>query len=153
MEEKIVRKEAFIPASRQEIWDAWTTTEGVTSFFARKAKIELAVGGTYECYFLLDAPPGQQGSEGCKVLAFWPMDYITFSWNAPREFPDERPHHTKVVVEIDRHDETHYRVILTHMGFGNDGRWDDVYRYFDEVWESVLSNLQKVFEKKRELED
>jgi uncharacterized protein YndB with AHSA1/START domain len=149
MEEKIVRKEAYIPATRQELWDAWTTTEGVRSFFAPKAKIELAVGGVYECYFRLDAPPGEQGSEGCKVLAFWPMDYISFSWNAPPEFPDERPHHTKVVVEIDRHDEIRYRVILTHMGFGTGGRWDEVVQYFDDAWGYVLSNLQKMFEDKR----
>jgi uncharacterized protein YndB with AHSA1/START domain len=151
MEEKIVRKEVLVPATRQELWDAWTTTEGITSFLARKAKIELAVGGAYECYFRLDAPPGQQGSEGCTVLAFWPMDYISFSWNAPPEFPDERAHHTKVVVEIDRQDETHYRVILTHMGFGTGGKWDEVFQYFDEVWEYVLANLRKKFEKQRAL--
>jgi pentatricopeptide repeat protein len=54
-------------------------------------------------------------------------------------------------VEIDRHDETHYRVILTHMGFGRGGRWDEVVQYFDEVWEYVLSNLRKLFEEKRAL--
>lgn len=151
MEETIVRKEVLVPATREELWHAWTTAEGVESFFARKAKIGLSVGGAYECYFRLDDPPGSQGSEGCKVLAFWPMDYITFSWNAPPEFPEEREQHTKVVVEIDRHDDELYRVTLTHMGFGSGGRWDEVAQYFDEVWPHVLSNLQELFEKKRAL--
>src|SRR5688572_27009820 len=102
MEEKIIRKEVHIPATRQQLWEAWTTTEGVESFFAPKAKIELSVGGAYECYFDLSKPPGEQGSEGCKVLAFWPMDYVTFSWNAPPEYLEERGQLTKVVVEIDR---------------------------------------------------
>jgi uncharacterized protein YndB with AHSA1/START domain len=145
MEEKIIRKEAYIPATRQELWEAWTTTEGVTSFFAPQAKIELSVGGAYECYFDLDKPTGLRGTEGCKILAFWPMDYVTFSWNAPSDFPDERGQLTKVVVEIDRHDETHYRVILTHMGFGSGGRWDDVVRFFDAAWDAVLERLSDRF--------
>ncbi len=145
MEEKIIRKEVHIPATRQELWDAWTTEAGVTSFFAPKAKIELSVGGAYECYFELENPAGLQGSEGCKVLAFWPMDYVTFSWNAPSSFSEEREQHTKVVVEIDRHNETHYRLILTHMGFGIGGRWDELITFFDAGWTNVLANLQKNF--------
>jgi uncharacterized protein YndB with AHSA1/START domain len=145
MEEKIVRKEAYIPATREELWHAWTTTEGVTSFFAPRAKIELAVGGEYECYFNDSKPAGLQGSEGCKVLAFWPMDYITFSWNAPSEFGELRDHHTKVVVEIDRHNETHYRMLLTHMGFGSGEDWDKVVAYFEEVWPIVLQRLHDKF--------
>lgn len=145
MEEKIVRFEAHIPATREELWHAWTTTDGVTSFFAPRAKIELQVGGAYECYFNDSKPLGLQGSEGCKILAFWPMDYITFSWNAPSEFGALRDQHTKVVVEIDRHNETHYRVLLTHMGFGSGEEWDKVVAYFDEVWPVVLERLQDKF--------
>ena len=145
MEEKIIRIEVYIPATREQLWNAWTTEEGVTSFFAPKAKIELKVGGAYECYFELDNPVGLQGSEGCKVLAFWPMDYVTFSWNAPATFPVEREQHTKVVVEIDRHDETHYRLILTHMGFGSGGRWDELVSFFDGAWTNVLDKLQEKY--------
>ena len=145
MEEKIIRKEVYIPATREQLWDAWTTEAGVTSFFAPQAKIELKVGGAYECYFELDNPPGLQGSEGCKVLAFWPMDYVTFSWNAPASFPVEREQHTKVVVEIDRHDETRYRVILTHMGFGSGGSWEELVGFFDAAWTNVLDKLQEKF--------
>ncbi|HET6511347.1 MAG TPA: SRPBCC domain-containing protein [Candidatus Kapabacteria bacterium] len=153
MEEQFIRKEAIIPATREELWHAWTTTEGVESFFAPKAKIELKVGGAYECLFLLDRPHSDQGSEGCKVLAFWPMDYISFSWNAPPEFPEERGQHTKVVVEIDRHDESNYRVLLTHMGFGSSGNWDKVIQFFEVAWQNVLNNLKALFEAKRASEE
>lgn len=141
MEDRFIRKTAIVPATREQLWHDWTTTEGVTSFFAPKAKIELAVGGAYECYFLLDNPEGIRGTEGCKVLAFWPMDYISFEWNTPPEYPDERKQHTKVVVEIDRHDDTHYKVTLTHMGFGQGGNWNEVIAYFEEAWDIVLNRL------------
>lgn len=145
MDTKIVRKQAVIPATREQLWNDWTTEAGVTSFFARKAKIELTPGGAYECYFRTDAPPGLQGSEECKVITFWPMDYISFTWNAPPEFPEERREHTKVTVEFDRHDEQNYRVTLTHTGFGEGGKWDEVVSYFDEVWEYVLDNQRKKY--------
>ena len=77
------------------------------------------------------------------------MDYISFSWNAPPEFPEERSQHTKVVVEIDRHDESNYRVLLTHMGFGSGGNWDKVIQFFEVAWQNVLNDLKALFEAKR----
>ena len=52
--DKILRKEVVVPASLKEVWDAWTTTEGVKTFFSSEAKIELAIGGSYEIYFILE---------------------------------------------------------------------------------------------------
>jgi uncharacterized protein YndB with AHSA1/START domain len=146
MEERIIRKEVLVPATREQLWNDWTTSAGVESFFAPKAKIELRPGGAYECLFLLDQPPGLQGSEGCKVLAFWPMDYVSFSWNAPPEFPEERGQHTKVVIEIDRANATHYKVTLTHMNFGTGGNWNAVISFFEVAWQNVLDALRKKYE-------
>ena len=70
---KILRKEMTIPATLEEVWDAWTTTEGVKTFFSSEAKVELAIGGPFEIYFLLDAAYGSKGSEGCRVLSYLPI--------------------------------------------------------------------------------
>ena len=34
---------------------------------------------------------------------------------------------------------------LTHLGWGEDGEWDQAFDYFDRAWTSVLANLAKRF--------
>jgi uncharacterized protein YndB with AHSA1/START domain len=144
---RILRKEVLVPATREEIWHAWTTTEGITSFFAPEAKIELWPGGAFELYFRLNNPEGERGSEGCKVISFYPMDYVSFTWNAPPEYATVRHSgdYARVIVEIDRHDDELYKVTLTHLDFGEGEEWGKVYEYFDHAWDSVLANLKEKF--------
>ena len=42
---RVIEKEVIVPASLAEVWDAWTTVQGVATFLGPKARIELAVGG------------------------------------------------------------------------------------------------------------
>jgi uncharacterized protein YndB with AHSA1/START domain len=63
-----IRKRVIVPAPIEQVWGVWTTVEGITSFFAPAARLEFRIGGAFEMLFLLDAEPGEQGSEGCHVL-------------------------------------------------------------------------------------
>ena len=38
--ERSIDKSIVVPATLDQTWDAWTTREGITSFFAPDAKIE-----------------------------------------------------------------------------------------------------------------
>ncbi len=58
---KTLHKEVVVPAARDLVWNCWTTTEGMKSFFAPESKIELTPGGAYELY--LD-PPTAVGARG-----------------------------------------------------------------------------------------
>ena len=65
--------EKVIPAGIDKVWEAWTTEEGVKTFFAPGCNIDIFPGGPYELFFNLDAEPGKQGSEG--VTGIMPTDY------------------------------------------------------------------------------
>jgi len=58
---RVLSKEIIVDAPRAEVWKRWTTVEGVTSFFAREAHLELRTGGAFEMIFLPDAPEGHRG--------------------------------------------------------------------------------------------
>lgn len=143
--DKILRKEIIIPASLKQAWDAWTTTEGVKSFFSSEAKIELAIGGAYEIYFILENPYGLKGSEDCRVLSFLPMEMLSFEWNAPPEFGELRGQHTRVILQFQELESSKVRVILSQLGWGRGEDWDRLYEYFDKAWGYVLNNLKKRF--------
>jgi uncharacterized protein YndB with AHSA1/START domain len=142
---KILVKEILVPAALDEVWSAWTTTEGVKTFFSSEAKVELAVGGPYEIYFLLDAPHGSKGSEGCQVLSYLPTQMLSFSWNAPPEFGELRGQHTMVVLRFEEVESGKVKVVLWHHGWGRGEEWDKLYDYFDKAWSYVLGNLKKRF--------
>ena len=52
---RAIETEVIVPASLAEVWDGWTTAQGVATFLGPRARIELAVGGPYEIYFDPDA--------------------------------------------------------------------------------------------------
>jgi uncharacterized protein YndB with AHSA1/START domain len=142
---RILRKEIVIPASRSEVWKAWTTTEGVNSFFSPYARIELRPGGPFEIYFSMDAPYGSRGAEDCHILTFIPEELLCFEWNAPPKFPELRKKRTQVVIRFIEEGEDQTRLELSHVGWGTEPEWGGVYDYFDAAWGSVVENCRKRF--------
>jgi uncharacterized protein YndB with AHSA1/START domain len=135
--------ETVVDASPAEVFAAWTTHAGVTSFFCADAKIELKVGGPYEIYFVPDAPAGERGSEGCHVLAYVPDEMIAFEWNAPPSIPTVRngKHKAHVVIRMTDAGNGQTRVNARHLGFGEGADWDKTYAYFSKAWPTVMSWL------------
>ncbi|HTO51691.1 MAG TPA: SRPBCC domain-containing protein [Burkholderiales bacterium] len=83
--ERAVRVTGTVAASPAEVWRAFTTSDGVQSFFAQKANIQLAVGGPYEIFF--NPKDERQGTKGLKILSYAPEEMVSFEWNAPPQFP------------------------------------------------------------------
>jgi uncharacterized protein YndB with AHSA1/START domain/uncharacterized protein YciI len=144
--DRALRKEALVKATPAEVFAAWTTNEGVKTFFAPDANVELRVGGPYEIYFNPDPESEFRGSEDCHVLAFSPDRMFAFEWNAPPTFGDLRYIYTQVVFLIEKTADGS-RVELTHSGWGESAEWGKVYEYFDEAWDVVLARLVQRFER------
>lgn len=142
---KAVCKEALVAASLAEVWNAWTTPEGLRSFFAPQVNMRLEAGGPFEILFNPASPEGSRGSEGCRVLAFAPPRVLAFSWNAPPSMPTVRRERTQVVVELEPLGERLTRVRLTHTGWKEGAEWDQAYAYFDIAWGKVLTSLGNRF--------
>lgn len=125
------------------LWWRWTTHYGLKTFFGRDNKIELFPGGSFEIYFMMDKPYGLRGSETCKILSFLPEEFVSFSWNAPPQFPEIRntDYKTWVVIEFRKLSEMKTEIKITHTGWPKDEKWLPVYDYFDKAWDSVLDNL------------
>ena len=145
--EKSIYVEISVPASPKEVWNAWTTEEGIKSFFAPECNIELKVGGAYELLFDLEAESGSQGSEGMIIMAFQPKEMLSFTWNAPPSYPNIRGQMTHVVLRLSEEGEKSTKLRLSHDGWGSGEEWDQVYHYFDVAWkEVVLKRLIYMFE-------
>jgi len=142
--DKTIIKKRSIKASIDNIWNKWTTHEGLLTFFGADNKVELRIGGAFEIYFMMDQPYGTRGAEGCEVLSFLPKKMLSFSWNAPTQFDAIRNgnHQTWVVVEMIAVGNV-TEVTLTHLGWLEGEDWNAVYDYFVNAWDMVMDNLVK----------
>jgi uncharacterized protein YndB with AHSA1/START domain/uncharacterized protein YciI len=132
-----------------------TTSAGWETFLGVKADIDLRPDGKFHILFVPDAPEGQRGSEGCTVLSYTPKRMISFTWNAPPSFAAVRdgPHKTIVVIELLPAGASRTLVRLTHHAWpaaaDSTPQWDDVFKYFEKAWPSVLSALKAHFAPQR----
>ncbi len=144
-QERFIDKSVRVKAPVDAVWKAWTTSEGITSFFAPGARIEARVDGPFEVYMNPLAPPGQKGADDMRILALQDRKMITFTWNAPPHLPEARAQRTYVTIRLKPAGADETDLTLHHGGWGDGGQWDQAYAYFDKAWPNVLANLQKRF--------
>jgi len=144
--ERALDKEVVVAATLDQAWAAWTTREGITSFFAPEAEIEPRVGGAFHIFFNPLAPAGEKGADDMHYMALQPKTMLSFDWNAPPHLAELRAQRSFVVMRFEPIDAGHTRVHLHHTGWGDGGQWDQAYAYFDRAWAAVLGNLKKRFD-------
>ena len=144
-QERMITKQVLVKAPVDAVWQAWTTSEGIKSFFAPDAKVEARADGPFEIYFNPYGAPDTKGADDMRFLALQPQRMLSFTWNAPPYFPEIRGQRTYVTVRMHPAGDGQTHVTLAHGGWGDGGQWDQVYDYFDKAWGNVLGNLQKRF--------
>lgn len=151
--ERMLTKEVTVAASLDEVWHAWTTPEGLASFFSPESNIELRVGGAYELLLNVKADEnGKRGAQGCKVLSYVPRELLSFEWTFPPSIPSlrNRGAKTSVVLRFDPVGRRHVRVRFAQLGWGKGEDWDEGYAYFDKAWGWVLNQLKERFDKEND---
>lgn len=146
-QERAISSKVVVPASLDDTWAAWTTTEGIKSFFAPDAKVEARVDGPFEVYMNPYGVPGMKGADGMRFLAVEPRSMITFTWNAPPTMPNVRKQRTYVTVRFRSTGPKTTEVSLYHGGWGEGPEWDRAFAYFEKAWTNVLVSLEERFVK------
>lgn len=144
-QDRTIVKTVTVKAPVEAAWKAWTTTEGVTAFFAPSARVDARPGGAFEIHFNPFAKPGLKGADDMVFLALQEPRMLSFTWNAPPHLPEVRGQRTSVTVRLKDAGDGTTQVRLVHGGWGEGGQWDKAYEYFDGAWGRVLANLEKRF--------
>jgi len=136
--EKALIFELNIPAPQDEVWKAFTTSEGLSTWLTPGAVVDLRNGGEWTAHY----PGGHTG--GGTILSFAPQQELILSAMAPEQFPNVRSQRTMARFEfIPEGSSTLVR--LTQTGWKAGDEWDKAYDYLAKGNTQLLWTLHRRF--------
>jgi uncharacterized protein YndB with AHSA1/START domain len=136
--EKALIFEVTIPAPRAAVWQAFTTSDGLSTWLTPGAVVDLRKGGEWTAHF----PGGKTG--GGTILSFVPGQEVTMAAMAPEQFPMVRAERTTARFQfIANSDSTIVR--LTQTGWKSGEEWDKAYDYLAQGNAQMLETLRRRF--------
>ena len=125
--------ELSIPAPLPEVWKAFTTTDGLSSWLAPEVSVDLRKGGDWLIKF-----PGS--TAGGTIVSFVPQKELVLSALAPDRFPHVRAARTRAVFTFTAKG-NNTLVRLSQTGWQGGREWDAAYEYLAAANGEMLAML------------
>jgi uncharacterized protein YndB with AHSA1/START domain len=136
--EKVLVLEVTVPAPLNAVWEAFTTSAGLSTWLTPGAVVDLKEGGEWTAHF----PGGSTG--GGTILSFVPEKELVLSALAPDKFPTVRATRTKARFQFEaKGDSTVVR--LTQTGWKEGEEWVKAYEYLTVGNAQLLATLHHRF--------
>jgi uncharacterized protein YndB with AHSA1/START domain len=132
--EKALRFEVVVPAKPAEVWQAFTTSEGLSTWLWKECTVELKPGGGWIVHF----PGGSTG--GGTIVSFEAGRSMTIHAMAPEKFPEVRRVGTTALFEM-APDGEKTKVTLTQTGWKDGKEWDEAYDYLAQGNAQLMGQL------------
>ncbi len=130
--------EVTIPASRAAVWQAFATSDGLSTWLTPGAVVDLKPGGEWTAHF----PGGKTG--GGTIVSFVPEEEMVLSAMAPERFPTVRAARTTARFHFEGKGESTI-VRLEQTGWMNGEEWDKAYEYLIVGNAQLLATLHRRF--------
>jgi uncharacterized protein YndB with AHSA1/START domain len=136
--DKVLVLEVTVPAPINAVWEAFTTSAGLSTWLTPGAVVDLREGGEWTAHF----PGGSTG--GGTILSFVPERELVLSALAPDKFPTVRATRTKARFQFEgKGDSTVVR--LTQTGWKEGEEWVKAYEYLTVGNAQLLATLHHRF--------
>ena len=130
--------ELEVPAPVSEVWKAFSTSEGLSTWLFPHATVDLKPGGDW----LVRFPGGSTG--GGTIVSFVPEKELVISALATDKFPQVRETRTRAVFQFEpRGNSTVVR--LTQTGWKSGDEWTRAYAYLAAGNAQLLATLHERF--------
>lgn len=145
---RALEHEATVDAPVSDVWNAFTTKEGIESWMVPHAEIDLRIGGDMRTNYHPDGEIGDENTIVNRIISFEPERMLSIrNVRAPDAFKQaELFQQTWSVVYFESIDASTTRVRTVGMGYGRGDSWDELYTYFQRGNAIVLEALKKHFD-------
>ena len=130
--------EVEVPAPLPDVWQAFATSEGLSTWLTPNAVVDLRPGGEWTAHF----PGGSTG--GGTIVSFVPEKEIVLAALAPDRFPHVRSERTRVVFQFESRGESTV-VRLTQTGWKSGEEWTRAYEYLLAGNAQLMASLHRRF--------
>jgi len=139
--------EGIVSAPLDQAWTAFTTREGLESWMAAHAEIELKLGGKMKTQYDPKGKTNDASAIENTILSYEPLRMLSFKvTKAPQGFPFPNAiKNTWTVVYFDSQSEKATRVRVVSMGFGNDDESKKMREFFNRGNAYTVQLFQKRF--------
>src|SRR5262249_14655580 len=111
-----------IPAARADVWHAFSTSAGLSTWLTPAAVVDLRPGGEWTAHY----PGGKTG--GGTIISFVSEKEIVLSAMAPEEYPTVRSTRTRARFTFESHGNSTL-VTLEQAGWQDGEEWDKAYEH------------------------
>lgn len=145
--ERVLQHQVVVNASLADVWNAFTTSEGLRSFVAPVAQIDFRVGGIWEASYNPRAKIGDPGNIRNEIITYVPLRMLAIHVvNAPPKFPyPDVIKNVWTVIEFEDLGLNRVRATASMTGWKTGPSWDAVYKMFEADNAIVFGKLQKRF--------
>ncbi|MFC5861001.1 SRPBCC domain-containing protein [Acidicapsa dinghuensis] len=136
--EKALVIEISVPAPLSDVWHAFSTSDGLSTWLTPGAVVDLRPGGEWTAHF----PGGKTG--GGTIVSFISEKEIVLAALAPEAFPTVRVERMRAKFEF-RANGSSTVVRLTETGWKSGPEWDKAYEYLTVGNAQLMATLHKRF--------
>jgi uncharacterized protein YndB with AHSA1/START domain len=136
--EKALRFEVTVAGSLDEVWAAFTTSEGLGAWLWRDVRVDARPGGDWLAMF-------PQTTGGGTIVSLTPKRQIVISALAPDRFPIVRETRTRATFEFAPVSPSSTKVTLVQTGWKAGEEWDAAYDYLAGGNAELLDQLYQRF--------
>jgi uncharacterized protein YndB with AHSA1/START domain len=130
--------EIEVPAPVGEVWHAFATSEGLSTWLFPNATVDLKPGGDWLVHF----PGGSTG--GGTIVSFVPEKELVIAALAPDKFPQVRAERTRAVFQFEPRGKSTV-VRLTQSGWKSGEEWTRAYEYLVAGNAQLMATLHRRF--------
>jgi uncharacterized protein YndB with AHSA1/START domain len=136
--ERALRFEVTVPASLDEVWAAFTTSDGLATWLWRDTRVDARPGGDWLAIF-------PQSTAGGTIVSLAPKTQLVIAAMAPDQFRAVRAARTRARFEFAALTPSSTRVSLVQTGWQTGPEWDAAYEYLAAGNAELLTQLYQRF--------
>lgn len=138
-----------IDAPLAEVWKAWTTTEGITSWMVANGTIDLKVGGKMRSSYAKDADLSGPDVIENTIISYDPMRMLSIKCTqTPKNFPFKKAmENAWTIVYFEPEGEAKTKVLIRMLGYTHDQESVDMRLFFMRGNQQTLDALAAHFKK------
>jgi uncharacterized protein YndB with AHSA1/START domain len=144
--ERVLRIETIVSAPLDQVWNAWTTPDGLKEWIAPVVAIDFRIGGTISTNYDSKAKIGESGTITLPIVNYIEKQLLTLRVNLTDSFARkvrDEDQNLQEIVQIADIGNGKTKLVSSMVGWGTGKEWDDTYAFFARGNEWTYQQLAK----------